>query len=215
MVSAAGTVLVNNVMSPKYADISQGHAYALILANQTGADITTGTFTIQGADADPSDPCIPNASSWAALNIPPECSPLPTVSTKRVNAANVLAGGTGHVVGNKLTLANGVVLTVATVNAGAVTGVTIDKAGSVTGAAPSNPQAQVSSSGPGIGATFNLTWVDVGDASITLSAQAPIKAHSQCAIAVACPKQFVRIFSQGATNLDLLAVVTRLRRTGM
>jgi hypothetical protein len=215
MMSAAGTVLVNNVMSPKYADISQGHSYALILANQTAADITTGTFTVQGADADPADPCIPNAAGWAALQIPPDCSPLPTVSSKRVNAAAIAAGGSGHVVGNKITLANGVVLTVATVNAGAITGVTIDNGGSVTGAAPTNPQAQVSSTGPGIGATFNLTWVDVGDASITLSAQAPMKAHSQCAIAVPCPKQFIRIFSQGATNLDLLAVITRLKRTGM
>jgi hypothetical protein len=213
MISAGGTVRTFNAMSPKYADISSGYAYALVLANQTDSDITSGTYTFQGADASAGDPCVPG--TFAPLQILPECSPVPAVATKRVNAAAIAAGGTGHVVGNKISLGNGVVLAVATVNAGVITAVTIDDGGSLTGATPTNPRPQVSSTGPGIGSTFNLTWVDVGDASITLSAQNPIKAHSQCQIAVACPKQFVRIFSQGATSLELLAVVTRLRHTGM
>jgi hypothetical protein len=212
-VSAAGTVLAFNVMSPKFADLAPGLAYALVLANQTGADITTGTFTFEGADASAGDPCVPG--TFAPLQLSNDCSPAPAVATKKVNAAAIAAGGTGHAVGNKISLGNGVVLAVATVAAGVITGVTIDSAGSITGANPANPVAQVSSSGPGIGSTFNLTWVNAGDASITLSAQNPIKAGTQCAVAVECPKQFVRIFSQGATNLELLAVVTRLRRTGM
>jgi len=213
MVSAAGTVLAYNVLSPKFADISPGIAYALVLANQTAGDITSGTYTVQGADASPNDTCVPG--SWAPLQILPECSPVPAVASKQVNAAAIVAGGASYAVGHTISLGNGVVLTVATVNAGAVTGVTIANPGSITGTAPVNPVAQVSSSGGGTGATFNLTWVDVADASITFSAQRPLKAHSQCSIAVACPKQFIRIFSQGATSLDLIAVVTRLRRSGM
>lgn len=212
MIAAAGTALVSNVLSPKYADISPGLAYVFLLVNQTAADITSGTFTFQGADAS-ADPCVPG--TFAPLQVLPDCSPVPPVATKRVNAVAIAAGGTGHVVGNKISLANGVVLTVATVAAGVITAVTLTDGGSLVGTPPTNPRPQVSSTGPGIGSTFNLTWVDVGDASITLSAQNPIKAHSVCQIAVACPKQFVRILSQGATNLELLAAVTRLRRTGM
>lgn len=52
-----------------------------------------------------------------------------------------------------------------------------------------------------------------GPATITLSAQNPIKANSQCSYAVPCPTQFVRVVAGGATTLDVLAVVTRLKRT--
>jgi hypothetical protein len=213
MYSAAASALAFNVMSPKFADISPGLAYVFQLVNQTGADITTGTFTFQGADSSPGDPCVPG--TWGPLQVLPDCSPVPPVATKRVNAVTIVSGGTGHVVGNRITLGNGVVLTVATVNAGVITGITLTDGGSLVGTPPTNPRPQVSSNGPGVASTFNLTWVDVGDASITLSAQNPIKARSTCQIAVSCPKQFVRILSQGATNLELLAVVARLRRTGM
>jgi hypothetical protein len=213
MISGAGSALAFNVLSPKFADISPGLAYVFLLANQTAADVTTGTFTFQGADSSPGDPCVPG--TWGPLQILPECSPVPAVASKRVNAAAIVSGGTGHAVGNRISLGNGVVLTVATVNAGVISAVTLTDGGSLVGTPPANPRPQVSSNGPGVGSTFNLTWVDVGDASITLSAQNPIKAHSICQVAVACPKQFVRIFSQGATNLELLVAVTRLRRTGM
>src|SRR5262245_20647345 len=82
------------------------------------------------------------------------------VSTKKVGTAVVAAGGTGYVVGNTINLGNGVVLTVATITAGAVATTTLTNAGSVyAGAVPANPVAQVSSNGPGTGATFTLTWV--------------------------------------------------------
>lgn len=71
----------------------------------------------------------------------------------------VVAGGTGHVVGDKLTLSNGVVLTVATVSAGAVATVTVSNPGQITaGAVPTNPVAQLSSTGAGTGSTFTLVW---------------------------------------------------------
>jgi hypothetical protein len=77
---------------------------------------------------------------------------------KRVTAAVVAAGGTGYVVADTITLANGVVLTVATLTGDAVATVTITNAGRVNGADPTNPQAQVETSGDGTGATFTLTW---------------------------------------------------------
>lgn len=77
-----------------------------------------------------------------------------------VTAAAVAAGGSGYAVGNTITLANGVVLTVATLSVSAVATVTITNAGSIASGAtaPANPQAQVSTNGTGTGATFNLTW---------------------------------------------------------
>jgi hypothetical protein len=132
MFSAAGTVLAFNVASPKYADLSAGYAYEIVLSNQTGADVTTGTFTIEGADASANDPCVPG--TFAPLDVQPECSP------------------------------------------------------PLGAAAP--------------------------DAIVVVDAQHPIKAMSQCHIAVACPKQFIRVAGTAGT-LDILAVVTRLRRTGM
>jgi hypothetical protein len=75
-----------------------------------------------------------------------------------VSAAAVAAGGTGYAVGDTITLPNGVVLTVATLAVSAVATVTITNAGNVAGTPPANPQAQVSTSGAGTGATFNLTW---------------------------------------------------------
>ena len=215
MYSAARAIKIYNVMSPKYADISEGLAYSLVMANQTGADVTIGTYTVQGADASPGDPCVPG--TFTPLKIPAECSPFAVVAnTKKVSGVTIAAGGTAHVVGDTIKLPNGVVLQVATVTTGAIATVSIVNTGMVaSGAVPTNPVAQVSSSGGGTGATFNLTWVDSDEASVTFSASAPLKAGTQCDIVVDCPKQFIRIFSQGATALDLLAVVMRLRRTGM
>jgi hypothetical protein len=70
-------------------------------------------------------------------------------------AATVAAGGTGHVTGDTITFANGVTGTV-TASGGVVSAITI-----VSGAAGStqatNPVAQASSSGVGIGLTVNFT----------------------------------------------------------
>jgi hypothetical protein len=52
------------------------------------------------------------------------------------------------------------------------------------------------------------------DAVITFDATHPVKAMSQCAYAVPCPKQFIRVAGTAGT-LDILCVVTRLKRTGM
>ena len=83
-------------------------------------------------------------------------------STQTVNAAAVAAGGSGYAIGDTIDLNNGVQLTVATVATGAVATATVTKGGTIPAGAtpPTNPQAQVSTSAGGSGATFNLTWVD-------------------------------------------------------
>lgn len=79
---------------------------------------------------------------------------------KKVTGAVVAAGGAGYANGNTITLNNGVVLTVTAHAAGVITTVSITNPGQVAGSAadPTNPQAQVSTSGSGTGATFTLTW---------------------------------------------------------
>jgi hypothetical protein len=75
MWSAAGTALAFNVASPKYANLAPGLAFAIILANQTAADIAAGNFTIEGADASEDDACVPG--DWAPLEQEPACDSLP------------------------------------------------------------------------------------------------------------------------------------------
>src|ERR1044072_6764979 len=83
---------------------------------------------------------------------------------KKVTVAAVAGAGTGgdYTVGATITLANGVVLTVATAGATTVRTVSITNAGhlAIGATTPTNPVSQVSSSGTGTGATFNLTWAD-------------------------------------------------------
>lgn len=82
-----------------------------------------------------------------------------------VGAPTVTTGGTGYLVGDKITLGAGVVLTVATVTGGAVTTVTVSNPGLITsGAVPATVGQQTSTvtaggaTGAGSGATFGLTW---------------------------------------------------------
>jgi hypothetical protein len=125
--SAAKSVRAYNAAAPKFGDVSSGFAYAIILSNQTAADIT-GDVTFDSAPADAADPCKPGP--WSPLLDVPECDDVP----------------------------------------GAVT-------------AP---------------------------AKVTFTAQAPLAAGTQCAIAVPCPQQFIR--ATAPANIDVILVVTRLRR---
>lgn len=100
----------------------------------------------------------------------------PTVTAppaaRHVSAAVIAAAGTTYAVGENITLANGVVLTVATITGGGGTGpiatVTVEEPGTYagTGALPTNPQAQVSTTGLGTGATFTLTWANTGTLAV-------------------------------------------------
>jgi phage tail sheath gpL-like len=81
-------------------------------------------------------------------------------ATQTVTAAAVASGGTGYTVGDTIQVGNDVVLTVDTVTTGAITAASVTDAGSLATAPPDNPVSQVSTSGTGTGATFNLTWTD-------------------------------------------------------
>jgi phage tail sheath gpL-like len=130
------------------------------------------------------------------VEVDPSMAGLPTINlrallvgtmngpTQMVSSATIAAGGTGYVVNDRITLANGVVLNVATVTTGAVTTVTVVNPGNYpAGTPPTNPQAQVSTTGVGTGATFTLVWVastfnpsGVADVPIAIGTQAQANA---------------------------------------
>lgn len=79
-------------------------------------------------------------------------------------SAKPVAGGSGYVVGDVITLSGGTSsvttqLTVSSVSGGAVTGVTVSRAGSYTGL-PQTPVSQGSTTGSGTSATFAVQWPD-------------------------------------------------------
>jgi hypothetical protein len=88
----------------------------------------------------------------------------PKIITQGCIKALVAAGqgGTGYALNDTITLAAGVVVKATTMTADAVASVTIINPGSST-SPPANPVAQVSTSGAGTGAKFNLTWAAVFD----------------------------------------------------
>jgi len=71
MWSAAGQYLAWVISDTKYADLAPGLSYGITLVNSTASDVTSGTITLQGADAKPDDPCAPDV--WAALQTVPGC----------------------------------------------------------------------------------------------------------------------------------------------
>ena len=77
------------------------------------------------------------------------------------------SAGTGYVVGDTISIGDGIVLTVLTLSGSAVATVAITDSGSAS-ALPANPVSQVSTSGAGTGAEFDLTW-GVFDIDITES----------------------------------------------
>lgn len=79
------------------------------------------------------------------------------LTTGAAAGATVATGGTGYAVGNTITLADGTILTVATIAGSAVATVTVTTAPSVT-AVPANPVAQTATNGSGTGATFTMVY---------------------------------------------------------
>lgn len=74
-------------------------------------------------------------------------------------SGTVVAGGTGFAVNDTVTLGNGVVIKVLTVNSGAIATFSITNPGKiVSGAVPSTVGYQTATSGAGTGAKINLTW---------------------------------------------------------
>ncbi|MCE9565835.1 MAG: hypothetical protein K8U57_27740 [Planctomycetes bacterium] len=91
------------------------------------------------------------------------------VSLKAVSATVVNQGTSGYTVSDTITLTNGVVLTVASVSSGRVATVTVSTPGAFTGQVATNPVAQASTSGSGVGTpTFTVAY-GLGAAQITNS----------------------------------------------
>lgn len=73
--NAGDTIVYPDVKAPKYADLLPGLAYSITVSNSTGADITSGTLTIEGADAREDDPCAPDA--FSPVDELPNCDEAP------------------------------------------------------------------------------------------------------------------------------------------
>jgi hypothetical protein len=86
---------------------------------------------------------------------------LPSLQAKLqvMGAPTITSGGTGFVAGDSVNFGNGLVMTVKTVGAGAITSWSISSAGAITaGSTPANPIPQQTTSGAGTGATATATW---------------------------------------------------------
>jgi hypothetical protein len=70
--SAAGTVEGWDGKAPKWVDLAPGLRYAICLANATDADITSGTLTVEAADASEDDICKPG--EFTTLQTEPDCA---------------------------------------------------------------------------------------------------------------------------------------------
>jgi hypothetical protein len=127
----------------------------------TGAKVTTVVVTVPGSYtvAPTSTFTAAPAGGVTAIGVP----------ILGVITAAISAGGTAaYVVGDTITLPDGVILTVATLGGASpntVATVTITNVGAAT-SLPANPVAQIASSGAGTGASFTLHW---GVTSITMT----------------------------------------------
>src|SRR5215467_6227856 len=104
------------------------------------------------AEIDPSQAGLPIVRNIALI-----VGSMISQTSKKVSAATVHTGGggSGHLTNDQITLQFGVVVTVTTVTAGAITAVSVTKPGSFPGNVPipANPLTQVSSTGVGINAS--------------------------------------------------------------
>jgi hypothetical protein len=83
-------------------------------------------------------------------------TPVLTVSA----TPTVTGAGAGYAVNDLVYLPNGVIIKVLTVSTGAISTISLVNGGQLTGGScPTNPVAQISTSGSGTGATFTLAWV--------------------------------------------------------
>lgn len=98
------------------------------------------------------------AAPTVAFSAPPVggVTTLGTPLLRGIGAA-IAAAGTGYVVGDTIVLPNGMQLSVLTLAGSGVASVAFIDQGSAS-VLPGNPVAQVTTSGVGISATFNITW---------------------------------------------------------
>lgn len=53
-----------------------------------------------------------------------------------------------------------------------------------------------------------------GPARIAFTTASPLPGHTQCQYAIACPEPFIRVNGPATPGVSIIAVVTRLRRSG-
>ena len=143
---ATGTSFIDSNIAPDFTQgppvgrnpfVGEGIAFVTVTAPGSYTTVPGVTFT-GGSPATP-------ASGIAQLVI----QGTPTIT----------AGGTGFVVGDSISFGTGIVVVVTSVSAGVITGISVQGAGNVqSGTVPSNPIAQVSTSGAGAGATITAAW---------------------------------------------------------
>lgn len=143
--TCVGTTLVDSNISPDFSQtppiarnpfVGAGVDYVSVTA--PGAYTTVPGVTFTGTATTP-------ATGRAVLAV----QGTPTIS----------AGGAGYAIGDSITFSDGLVVIVTNVAAGVVTAWSVSSAGAITtGSTPTNPIAQLSSSGGGTGATATATW---------------------------------------------------------
>lgn len=154
--STTGNTFIDSNIAPDFSispPVSQnpfiGSGIGSIEVTAPGSYTTVPTIDITGGS-----PSIP-ASAVAQL----EVQGVPTVT----------AGGSGYVVGDTISFGRGVILVVTTISGSTITAWDVAAPGAITsGAVPTNPVAQISTTGIGTGATATMSW-GVGKAIILAS----------------------------------------------
>jgi phage tail sheath gpL-like len=167
--------------------ISLDNDIHLVVATVTGGAVTTTTVTSGGSipatTTPPANPVPQFSTGGAGTGATFNLTWIDDIAEKfqEVSAANIAAGGTGYAANDTITLGNDVHLRVVAAAAGVVTSVAVIDNGSLPDGAtpPTNPVPQVSSSGAGTGATFNLQWLTVTEVLGKAMANVPIAVGSQ------------------------------------
>lgn len=162
------TGIVGNSLTASMAAGTQALSYKLLLSrpgytSETYDNLTSGVSsgTVTPGTGNTSVPAL----SFSAPQLAGGIQATGSIALKVVTATQS-AAGTGYITGDKITLANGVILTV-TASAGAITGLAVFNGGSLAaGAIPTNPVGIISTTGVGTGATVTLVW---GLGTLTIS----------------------------------------------
>ena len=136
------------------AGYAENERYELTFTGGGPNAVQASGYAMGTADGSLGPGVIENFGAW--YDTPPTVAI--TAPDRVVTAAVPAVPGTGYVVNDTITLANGVVLRVQTVTTGGVATVSIQDPGATQGTPPTGAQPQVSTSGVGSGATFTLTW---------------------------------------------------------
>lgn len=192
-VAASGNLQITGQTQVTYSSLwtgSLGNLITAALSNGTAANSWKVAITIPGRVPEIYDNLIggvgfltPTAGTGYTA-VPAIVLPAPTVSGPNsaqaiataslvvVGTPTIGAGGNGYVIGDFITLPNGVIVKVLTLTGSAIATFAIISTagcspGSLTaGATPANPQPQISTTGIGTAATVNLVW-GIGPATVT------------------------------------------------